>query len=154
MTLALVPEPIDPNDERHIAKLHPSLRWHARTLLEHALEDGIDLTITQSLRTMQEQGDLFAQGRSRPGPRVTNAPAGFSWHNFGLAFDVAIDRDPGVGIKPAWPNEFALWRHIGEIGELIGLEWGGRWKRPDLPHFQRIAGLTLAAARRGLRPDT
>jgi len=34
--------------------------------------------------------------------------------------------------NPAGPH----WVTLGKLGESLGLEWGGRWKTPDLPHFQ------------------
>lgn len=53
----------------------------------------------------------------------------------GLAFDVAL-----VGARgPEWPTDdagLARWRRVGELGEGLGLVWGGRWSPPDWPHFQ------------------
>ncbi len=80
---------------------------------------------------------------------MTKAPPGSSWHEFGLAFDVAVLVDG----KATWPNDRGLWEEIGELGEALGLEWGGRFKTIlDLPHFQRRGGLTLADVRAGKRP--
>lgn len=28
------------------------------------------------------------------------------------------------------------WEQFGQIAESCGLEWGGRWKKPDYPHVQ------------------
>lgn len=132
-----------------ISRLHGSIQLGARDLLYRADAEGIRLVITQGLRSMKEQARLYAQGRTTPGPIVTNAPAGSSWHNFGLAIDVAPLDQWG---KPHWPNDEALWTRIGEIGEAVGFEWGGRWPKPDRPHFQFRGGLTLNAARLGERP--
>ena len=60
----------------------------AERLLADAAAAGIPLTVTFTLRSMATQAALYAQGRTRPGPVVTNARAGHSFHNFGLALDV------------------------------------------------------------------
>src|SRR6478609_5661733 len=53
------------------------------------------IRIVQGLRTIKEQDDLYAQGRTKPGKVVTNARGGSSFHNYGVAFDFAIllDKD-------------------------------------------------------------
>jgi len=127
-----------------ISRLHGSIQLAARDLLYRADAEGIRLVITQGFRTYAEQDALYDKR-----PKVTNARGGDSWHNFGLAFDVAPLDAHG---KPSWPEDMKLWTRIGEIGEAVGCEWGGRWKKPDLPHFQHRGGLTLAAARLGERP--
>lgn len=133
-------------DERFIGKLHPSIRGMARRLL---IESPRALIITDGLRDDGRQAALYAQGRTAPGKIVTYAPAGSSWHNFGLAFDVAVWN----GTKATWPNNVALWTEIGLVGEAIGLTWGGRFLRlTDLPHFEYHPGITLAQAREGKRP--
>jgi peptidoglycan L-alanyl-D-glutamate endopeptidase CwlK len=42
-------------------------------------------------------------------------------------------------------KDLELWNKIGTIGESVGLEWAGRWKRfREFPHFQFTGGLTLS----------
>lgn len=132
-----------------IDKLHPSIQPMARQTLSDAWEQGVSLTVTQGLRTMEEQQALYDQGRTKPGAIVTNARPGDSWHNHGLAFDVAIFD----GGKPSWPNDSQLWAKIGAIGKANGLTWGGEFKSIlDLPHFEFHPGMTLAEAKSGKRP--
>lgn len=127
---------------RRVEDLVPALQPLARVLVVAARLVGHPVLITGTLRTWAEQDALYAQGRTAPGPRVTNARGGESWHNFGRAFDVAFVVEGG-GVTWEGP-----WEMIGKLGEALGLEWGGRWQRPDRPHFQLREGLTLAAARR------
>lgn len=55
------------------------------------LYQGVGFTNAHSgLRTYEEQNALYAQGRTAPGNKVTNAKGGFSNHNFGIAFDIGI----------------------------------------------------------------
>ena len=39
------------------------------------------------------------------------------------------------------------WETLGQIADSMGVEWGGRWRHPDIPHFQYTGGITLAQAR-------
>ncbi|HOL44530.1 MAG TPA: M15 family metallopeptidase [Methanothrix sp.] len=100
-------------------------------------EAGIPFMLTCTLRTQAEQDALYAQGRTKPGPIVTWTRK--SKHIEGRAFDIAILRDG----KPCWDvkadvNQDSVPDYIqaGEIGESVGLIWGGRWKKPDYPHFE------------------
>jgi peptidoglycan L-alanyl-D-glutamate endopeptidase CwlK len=51
--------------------------------------------------------------------------------------------------KPVW-NDDKLWQQIGNIGESVGLAWGGRFKTfPDKPHFQK-SGITIQELKQGV----
>jgi len=114
-----------------LAKVAPNLRNRADLFIAAAQAEGVILQIVQGLRTFAEQDALYAQGRTRPGKRVTNARGGQSMHNFGLALDLA----PVVAGVVSW-NE-ALYRPFGKWAAAAGLEWGGDWKKfKDLPHVQ------------------
>lgn len=84
--------------------------------------------LVQAYRSPEEQQALFI------GPtNVTNAPALSSYHNYGLAGDVV----PKAYMQmPNWNPSGPLWQKLGVIGESVGLSWGGRWAKPDLPHFE------------------
>lgn len=141
--------PAPKGSEGVIARLEPVIQPKARALLDAARAEGIELVVTHGLRTMEEQAALYAQGRTAPGPIVTKAKPGHSWHNFGLAFDVAVVQ----GGKPTWPNDVSLWQRIGALGKAQGLTWGGDFTSiVDYPHFQFTGGLTLEQARAGQRP--
>ncbi len=92
---------------------------------------GSTIKILSGLRTYEEQNEHFAQGRTRPGRIVTNARAGFSNHNFGIAFDI------GVFEGTKYLDESPKYKAVGILGMDLGLEWGGNWKTiVDQPHFQ------------------
>ena len=90
----------------------------------------------------------FGSTRTQPGKVVTRARGGQSWHNFRVAFDFV----PVVHGKAVW-TDLALFRRCGEIGESLGLEWGGRGQgMRDRPHMQYTGGLSLAEMRAGKVP--
>lgn len=97
-------------------------------------------------RTYAEQEALHLIGRHGiPGEAtVTNAKGGESNHNFGIAIDIAIWTDGRL--ITADP----LYQDAGEyvLSQLDGIEWGGRWKKPDYPHYQLATGLTIDETRR------
>lgn len=97
---------------------------------------GFPLVVTSEYRSIEEQDKLYAQGRTTPGQIVTNARGGESFHNYKVAFDVAIVKN---GIY-----DYNIPPVVGWIGNLIGLTWGGSWKSfVDRPHFQYEGGYTL-----------
>lgn len=105
--------------------------------LAAAAESGHSIRVTHTLRTMDEQAHLYAQGRTLPGKRVTNAKPGQSAHNYGMAFDICF-----AGKTPYPPEDDPRWLQLGQLGESLGLSWGGpNGKGDDLtwdrPHFQR-----------------
>ena len=130
MTTAII-ETVDPRSEKNIATLHPRVRPYARALLLQARQRGWQFKFTSALRTYAEQDALYRQGRSAPGKIVTRARAGYSNHNFGLAFDVTLFN----GAVPVWDSP--LYKALGVLGGQLGLEWGGHWTSlKDEPHYQ------------------
>ena len=128
----------------------------------------LELLIYSTLRDLEAQAKLWRQGRSTSairwrvdwlrdhgleapaaaieavGPQfepkiVTKAWPGFSFHQYGLAFDCV----PLAGGSPIWKTDPAhslegqLWRTIGSIGEGLRLDWSGRWRTfREMAHFQ------------------
>ena len=135
-------KPADSRSEGNIATLLPRVRPFARALIEKAANQGIIIKVTSGTRSFAEQDELFAQGRTKPGKRVSNARGGFSNHNFGIAFDVTIFKgstDPEKAKTPVF--ESPVYKAIGALGTELGLEWGGNWKSiVDEPHFQLRPG--------------
>jgi peptidoglycan LD-endopeptidase CwlK len=124
-------EPVDQRSEANIVKLLPQVQPIARALVQKAAANGITVKVISALRTFAEQDALFAQGRTAPGTKVTNARGGFSNHNFGIAFDVGVFE--GNRYLPNSPK----YKAVGVLGMDLGLEWGGNWKTiVDQPHFQ------------------
>lgn len=132
----------DVHTQNRINQLHPYIKEKAIRFILQAQARGIYLRITSAFRSMAEQGRLYSQGRTTPGPVVTNARPGESFHNYGLAFDVVEIRN-GAAL---WEN--SRWNEIGQLGKSYGLVWGGDWKFSDKPHFQSHSGPAQEAARR------
>jgi hypothetical protein len=118
--------------------LLPEVKRRAERLIKAMELAGHPIRITEGYRSPQRQNELYAQGRTKPGQIVTNARGGESLHQFRVAFDV-------VFIKEGFNASEDLWQHLGEVGEGLGLEWGGRWTGlVDKPHLQLTLGYTLS----------
>ena len=103
-------------------------------------ELGEEVQFVSGFRDPEAQKKLYEQGRSLPGKIVTWARPYLSFHNYGLAFDLA---PVSLLSKPGWDPKNPLWGKIGRIAESVGLQWGGRFSTPDKPHFEFHPGLTI-----------
>jgi len=98
---------------------------------------GYTLRITSGFRTVEEQEELYEQGRTVDGHIVSWAPSGKSIHNYGYAVDV-VDRWRGYSIN---------WKKLAKIGEYC------RLAQVDDPHFEYRGGLTTEQFEAGMRPE-
>lgn len=135
--------------EARLAEVHPRLADKIRTLADMILQESYELRVTQGFRTWSQQHTLWLRGRAplaevnlaffkagwaaltdHENFKVTNADAGYSWHNYGLAVDVAPFKDA----VPDWNERDTIWMKIVNAGESLGLRSGISWK--DEPHFE------------------
>lgn len=117
-------------------------------VVERALElSTIDFMVAEGLRTLKRQQELYAQGRTAPGPKVT-----WTMQSKHLTGD-AVDLVPWVDGKPDWNDlkKFdiiykAMMAAAKELG--VELRYGGDWDRDgilrekgetDSPHFELVA---------------
>lgn len=122
---------------KDLNKLSPNAKLAAEYLLEACVEAGLNIKVTETLRTTQRQQELYAQGRTKPGKVVTQLDGvkQKSIHQSSNAFDVCQN------IRGKEYEE-AIIKQVGKLGTQIGLEWGGSWKGfVDSPHFQLNSGV-------------
>ena len=81
-------------------------------------------------------GNVWLTRSLPPGSHVTQARANMSYHQHGLAADLAFFRDGKVVISERDPWAMRGYELYGEIAEQVGLTWGGRWKMRDLGHVE------------------
>lgn len=129
--------------------LHPVVINRFTKFIETA-EDTYDITlrIVQGLRTWPEQHQIWLAGHDgHPGPKVTNADAGQSYHNYGLAVDVAQLLNGQIN----WKFDY---NKLQNIARDFGLVWGADWNNDgktkaegdasehlvDMPHYEITFG--------------
>jgi len=137
---------------KRLNQLHPKIRQKALDAYAEAVAKtpvGIHPFITQTMRSFAESDALYAQGRTKPGPIVTNAPGGSSYHNYGLALDFVIQKDG----KESWVVD-KNWMIVVNIFKKHGFVWGADWDNDgitkaqgdkdesmvDAPHFEMRFG--------------
>ena len=106
--------------------------------LEAGLVFGVDWGVSRTKCDIEYQIWLYASGRTRPGPKVTNTLK--SDHILGNAWDIYIKK----GNVALWSVEKADVDQDGEsdyieaanVGKRLGLDVGGFWKSwHDWPHY-------------------
>jgi peptidoglycan LD-endopeptidase CwlK len=122
--------------------VHPDLV----RVLEHAIL-GFDFTVICGVRTDAEQKALYAQGRTKPGPKVTWTLNSRHKINKKTGFGHAVDVVP---YPLDWNDTLAFDRMAAAIlsaakAEGVRLTWGADWDRDnkprekgesDSPHFE------------------
>lgn len=153
--------------KRRVGAINPGISDRMELIIRRAKKRGINVVFTQGLRTYAEQAALYGQGRkfyvyggkqyAKPSAnRVTNAPPGYSIHNFGYALDYALIVDGTIVwnlTKDSNKNGRADWNEVAEIAKGLGFSWGGDWTSfKDMPHIDITQGLSTASFRAGKRP--
>lgn len=143
---------LDKHNRNKIDLAHPELRDELESLIEdineNILTGSAKVRITHSLRTWKEQDDLYEQGRSKPGKKVTNARGGDSFHNYGLAVDICLIIN---GVQASWDvkkdwdtDKQSDWMEVVKAFKDKGWKWGGDWvKFKDMPHFEKTFNKTV-----------
>lgn len=120
---------------RNMAKgTKEQVRKNALEMIKKSYNEGINVQISEGYRSNKRQNELYAQGRTKPGKIVTNAKAGQSNHNYGIAVDYFLVSNDGK--KALWTVN-KKWRRVAQIGKNLGFTWGGDWNSfKDYPHLE------------------
>lgn len=128
----------DKQNNYHMSLLFPDFASKVYTLIELCKASiGIKLRISESIRSIARQEELFNYGRSNLGKQiVTYSKPGLSKHHYGIAVDV----------YPSEPNPSKeTWAKIAQIGKELGLKPGHFFERlKDSPHFEFDTKLSSA----------
>ncbi|AIQ31626.1 peptidase M15 [Paenibacillus sp. FSL P4-0081] len=171
--MSLTLEQVKLKSESKLTGLQPVIAAGMIALITGCYNRGVQIIITQGLRTYAEQDNLYAKGRTAkqlaavglskvtPQPKediVTNARGGYSNHNFGWANDFALLLPDGRTVswdtlrdddKDSLPD----WSEVVEEAKKLGFAWGGDWRTfKDMPHLEMVFGLTTTQLRDGLKP--
>jgi peptidoglycan L-alanyl-D-glutamate endopeptidase CwlK len=131
---------MDVISENRIALLHPKIRHKAFVAYReavHVTPVGVHPFITEGIRSFKESDEDYAQGRTKPGPIISYAKGGQSYHNYGLAVDFVIL----INGKMHWIVDYN-WMKVVECFKKQGFTWGGDWPHPktDPPHLEMTFG--------------
>lgn len=117
---------------REIDRLRSDVAHNCRVLIQRCAAEGLPVAVVETVRDLEYQSSLYAQGRTKSGKIVTNQKTpSFHWDKVGLAFDICKN------VKGHEYDDADFFRKCGAIGKEMGFTWGGDWKSlPDRPHFQ------------------
>ncbi len=135
--------PVDPAGLLDDSRMNPEFLRRVESTINQLRAEGWDVRVAPQggFRSFEQQQALYNQGRTTPGNIVTNAEAGESWHNYGLAADLILNDANG---QPIWPDPSPFWDRLGEVAQANGLYWGGNFG--DRPHVEYHPGLSAGQA--------
>lgn len=135
---------MSPTDiSRSPALLFPPFAARVAAGLTEARAAGLEAHVFEAWRPAARQAYLYAAGRTTPGPKVTNAQAWESWHQFGLAVDLAFGGPGRWTWKGDWPALRAIMVNAG-LRSLAPQEEA---------HFEWATPMKVAAAAELARRD-
>jgi peptidoglycan L-alanyl-D-glutamate endopeptidase CwlK len=145
----------DSRTESNLQTVLPKLQVAIRLFLSIMMDSsqlgsskGFVIKVLSGTRTYAEQDALYAQGRTKPGNRITKSKGGQSNHNFGLAVDIGIFYD-GEYLDGNMAEEVDIYSRAAVLSRSIsGLARGADWRRPDMPHYELDHRLRIAEVRR------
>jgi len=126
--------------------VHPDLK---RVVRRAILKSDQDFTVLEGVRTPERQKQLYAQGRSRPGPKVTWTLNSRHFVNPATGHGHAVDLAP-------FPIDWSDTRKFDAISRAmfaaavdlgVTIRWGADWDRDgkprergesDSPHFELV----------------
>ncbi|AQX87168.1 M15 family metallopeptidase [Elizabethkingia bruuniana] len=136
---------LDARSISNLDKIHPNLVKIMKCAITNS---PVDFTIIEGVRTLKRQQDLYAQGRAKPGIKVTNADGIRNKSNHQVKKDgygYAVDLYPFFNGKVQVNHPDTLKKlkliadHIKKVAkELeVNIIWGGDWKQLyDPAHFE------------------
>ena len=135
---------IDKPSVKKIMTLHPKIRFEVLHIFKECYKQNLKIRIVQGYRTFAEQDELYAQGRTKPGPVVTKSRGGMSNHCYGLSIDFCLLKSDG---SISWSLTEDLnddgnkdWMQVVNIFKEFNYSWGGDWKFKDNPHIEKTFG--------------
>ena len=125
------------------ALLTETFRRKLRAIFDDLEGHGLELSVVEGFRSVKRQQWLYAQGRTRSGPIVTQKDGIVrkSNHQSGNAADVIfvdasghrywppLHIEDGMGLSPEWDL-------LSRSAKAHEVTWGGLWKMRDTPHLE------------------
>lgn len=150
-----------------LSGLRPVMATRAKQFLELARKEA-KVVVTATYRASNIQKALWMQGRypldrinsyrqyiglppisQKENVKITNAQAGYSFHNYGLAFDCLFFKDD----KLITSSKDTFWKKVKQWAQECDLKWGGDFKNLfDAGHFQ-YPHITIQELLQGKMPE-
>ena len=111
--------------------VHPLMVKLMKTAITNA---PIDFVITEGVRTVERQKELFKQGKSKCDGIIKKSNHQIKANGYGYAVDLY---PLPIQYKNIEPYKL-LSEHIKKVAKQlnINITWGGEWKMRDYPHYE------------------
>ena len=121
---------------KDISALLPNAQIACKAFMTECEKLGLKVRITETYRSQERQNELYAQGRTKSGKKVTWTLN--SRHTSRRAWDICQN------IKGReYDTSTGFFERCGQVAERLGIIWGGNWNTPDRPHFEVSANWCL-----------
>ncbi|WP_377190530.1 glycosyl hydrolase 108 family protein [Ruegeria meonggei] len=138
--------------ENDISNMHPAVRENVLAIQAQLKKENIPFEVFEAFRTPERQADLYAQGRTKPGTKVTWVGPWHSIHQYGLAVDFVLKENgkwswDTTGHKEAW------WDRMHVLAKENGMTpiYNSKGKLIEKPHIQ-IQGVKSRDLYKGVYP--
>ncbi len=123
--------------------LAPKVKEHALVAIGNAVHAGYPVKAFETYRSPERQNMLYAQGRTMPGRIITDKKGWESFHQYGLALDIAF-----------WVENDWSWKGDFKAVSKYFIEQGFEWLSPmEEVHFQMRKNLMTSEAYRIAKAD-
>ncbi|MEM6933238.1 MAG: glycosyl hydrolase 108 family protein [Pseudomonadota bacterium] len=133
--------------------LHPAIRDKVKAIHAQLHKEKIPFEVFEAFRTPERQASLYAQGRTKPGNKVTWVGPWGSIHQYGLAVDFVL-KPKGIGWS--WDDqgaEAAFWTRMHELAKENDMTplYNKKGRLIEKPHIQ-LVGISSKELRKGNYP--
>ena len=126
---------------RDLKELNPLVTFLAEKALEDIRKQGVNPLVVETYRPQSRQNQLYAQGRTKPGNRVTWTKNSF--HTSRKALDIVPQRSVNGKMTAIWNAKDPDFVIIINTMIAYGFEAGHNWTNTvDSAHFQIDANIT------------
>jgi RHS repeat-associated protein len=128
------------NNITHLNSLDPITVDKATTMISNLVNNGVNIEIVSSFRTVEKQDELYQIGRDENGNRIpgesitTSAKGGESFHNYGKAIDVEVYNVNDGKWSKDWDFNGSNWQTVYEEAAKQGFTDGRSFNDPV--HFE------------------
>ncbi len=141
------------NRDGDVSKLHPAIRDKVIAIRDQLQEEKIPFEVFEAFRTPERQANLWAKGRTKPGPKVTWVGPWKSIHQYGLAVDMVLKIDG----RWSWDDQGAeakYWTRMHEIAKQHGMTplFNASGQLIEKPHIQ-LMGMSSSELYQGNYPQ-
>lgn len=116
--------------------IEPELAFYVRQAAQIISDQapGLSLRVVSGYRSPKRQAQLLASWNAGDRRGLVAKPAVRSAHSEGRAVDLGwVWNGRGIAVSDV-PIEY--WDFLASLFEPVGVRWGGRFRSPDLPHFE------------------